>query len=199
MGQSFTNNWEQTPHTVLPNMKLTLSGGKRFKTNGVNWGLLTGWTYRVQDSVLERTTRTYETGVTDLQLRSSADVVQSRQRVSLAGLISLGAESDKRNTVQAITLITRISDKEANIVNAFFNITDSPYSDFYTRQLGWVERMLLSQQWKTIHSLMYPAGIWIGGMASPLHHGVSLIEGQSTMAKTQMVQNIVCAEKLVTT
>ena len=93
MGQSFTNNWEQTPHTVLPNMKLTLSGGKRFKTNGVNWGLLTGWTYRVQDSVLERTTRTYETGVTDLQLRSSADVVQSRQRVSLAGLISLGAES----------------------------------------------------------------------------------------------------------
>ena len=36
-------------------------------------------------------------------------------------------------------------------------------------------------------------------MASPLHHGVSLIKGQSTMAKTQMVQNIVCAEKLVTT
>ncbi|MBL91135.1 MAG: hypothetical protein CMH56_04885 [Myxococcales bacterium] len=153
MGQSFNNNWEQTPHTVLPNMKLNLSAGKKFKTNGVKWGVLTGWNYRVQDSVIERTTRTYETGVTDLQLRSSANLIRSQQRISLAGLVSLGAEFDKQNSVQAITLLTRISDKTADVVNSFFNITDSPFSDFYTRRLDWVERMLISQQFVGEHPL----------------------------------------------
>ena len=153
LGQSFTNNWAQTPHTAMPNLKLTLSGGKRYETNGVKWGVLSGWTYRVQDTIIERTTRTYETGVTDLQLRNRADVLQSQQRVSLAGLVSLGAQLNKNNSVQAITLITRISDKTANVVNSFFNITDSPYSNFYTRQLDWVERMLLSQQFIGNHPL----------------------------------------------
>ena len=132
---------------------LTLSGGKRYETNGVKWGVLSGWTYRVQDTIIERTTRTYETGVTDLQLRNRADVLQSQQRVSLAGLFSLGAQLNKNNSVQAITLITRISDKTANVVNSFFNITDSPYSNFYTRQLDWVNRMLLSQQFIGNHPL----------------------------------------------
>ena len=104
----------------MPNLKLTLSGGKRYETNGVKWGVLSGWTYRVQDTIIERTTRTYETGVTDLQLRNRADVLQSQQRVSLAGLVSLGAQLNKNNSVQAITLITRISDKTANVVEFFF-------------------------------------------------------------------------------
>jgi outer membrane receptor protein involved in Fe transport len=141
-GELLPNRWALTTRTALPDLGLNIQAGRSWELGGVTFGALAGLVYSNSWSVDEGFSATYAETSGELELKRRADFVETRNKVRLGGMVSLGLDWQGGGATST-TLLNRNASATAVAYDA-----DDPTgsNDSRSTTLGWEEQQLFFQQ-----------------------------------------------------
>lgn len=159
--RAMPNNWKTADKRLPPDFGLSLTGGNGFTIKKTKFGFFTSLLYKNEWDTTDKTIRDYvlsnaETG--DLALSNDYKFYETKNEITLGGILSLGLDFGQGQSITANTLVDRITDNEFTRQNGYSQDTDG-YLDVYN--YAWTERMLVVQQLKGSHLLHQKSGFYL--------------------------------------
>jgi len=155
VAESLPNNYNIMGSELDPDFSLAGSLGGRFNLGDVPVGATVAlqydneWRFRREDRA--DFTTTTSTGL----FGESSELQRTENTVSTGAMLSATAELDPRNTLNFVSLLSRIS-RDGTFFEQGFNVSDD--RDFRSLTLEWSESQLLSNQLSGMHELSMLGG-----------------------------------------
>lgn len=147
-GEMMPNIWNLRKRVALPNLGLKATLGSSFKLFGKKAGFLVAFVY---DNKWDATNirQTY-TKVSDqgLEATHSYKMEDLENKITLAGILTLGVDLSKNHKIRLTSLVDRITDYEARRYEGYNSDLDD---NIRVSRLRWVERMLMVHQLRGTH------------------------------------------------
>jgi outer membrane receptor protein involved in Fe transport len=153
ISKSMPNNWETEEKRLPPDLGLMVTGGDGFSIKNTKFGFFSSLLYKNEWDATDKTVREYslaneDTG--DLAINNDYRFHDTANTITLGGILALGADFGKGQTIAANTLVDRITDNLFSRYNGFSADMDG---DIDVLSYEWTERMLIVQQLMGSHIL----------------------------------------------
>lgn len=153
MGRLLSNNYQVSNETISPNVGLGITIGDALDVGGKPSGYLLSLGWSNDYSYSEESRRRYvvsDLAEDGLELNNDFVVRELGQTVGVNGIFVTGIEPADGHDLRATSMLLRISDSAAGVLTGR---SDDLGQDLEQFRLGYVERMLLTQQLSGEHEL----------------------------------------------